>query len=180
MKPLVSVRWTYSLPTVHQQYLSSPSPWHCVYWKPPFSVSLPGWQAGHSSTEGKITPTIKPEHNNNLLKNNRGRCTVAAQSKSSFMLVLCSRQIPAKANKLILSSYLILYRWKGNLLAILLTYVCSNLSDCNLFWHEEKSLRNSSVKRTKWPKGWMPKTKRWQQQTDKTRQDKTSKQMQRK
>ena len=34
-------------------------------------------------------------------------CTVAAQSKSSFMLVLCSRQIPAKANKLILS-YLIL------------------------------------------------------------------------
>ena len=32
---------------------------------------------------------------------------MAAQSKSSFMLVLCSRQIPAKANKLILS-YLIL------------------------------------------------------------------------
>ena len=37
----------------------------------------------------------------------RGRCTVAAQSKSRFMLVLCSRQIPAKANKPILS-YLIL------------------------------------------------------------------------
>ena len=31
---------------------------------------------------------------------------MAAQSKFSFMLVLCSRQIPAKANKLILS-YLI-------------------------------------------------------------------------
>ena len=42
----------------------------------------------------------------------RWRCTVAAQSKSSFMLVLCLRQIPAKANKLILShllSYLMDY-----------------------------------------------------------------------
>ena len=34
---------------------------------------------------------------------------MAAQSKFSFMLVLCSRQIPAKANKLILS-YLILIK----------------------------------------------------------------------
>ena len=37
----------------------------------------------------------------------RGLCTVGAQSKSNFMLVLCSRQIPAKVNKLILT-YLIL------------------------------------------------------------------------
>ena len=44
---------------------------------------------------------------NLLCCTSRGRCTVAAQSKFSFMLVLCSRQIPAKANKLILS-YLIL------------------------------------------------------------------------
>ena len=41
---------------------------------------------------------------------------MAAQSKFSFMLVLCSRQIPAKANKLILSLILSYISFLRNIL----------------------------------------------------------------
>ena len=55
--------------------------------------------------ELKLVPTgIKDQHKQ------LGMVAVAAQSKSSFMLVLCSREIPAKANKLILSYLILSYK----------------------------------------------------------------------
>ena len=61
---------------------------------------------------------------------------MAAQSKSSFMLVLCSRQIPAKANKLILS-YLIILRMPSTRSLIFFSFILQVLCLTMWTWHQD-------------------------------------------